>query len=115
VATTFRPNCRVTVLDTPNPDTVDENGDPVEDGAVLAEGLPAFWGQRDERRYDPVTQRVTIIRGWQVRLRPGTVVAEGQRLRNEHTKDIGYVKTVERETTYGTAGDVLVRLISVQN
>lgn len=114
MSTTFRPNCRVTVLDTADSGTVDDNGDPVEDDVVKAEGLPAFWGQHDERSWDPVTQRTTIIRGYLVRLRPGTEVAEGQRLRNERTGAIGYVRLLERETTLGRAGDVLVRLISTQ-
>lgn len=114
MSTAFRPNCRVTVLDTADTTATDDNGDPVEDDVVQAEGLPAFWGQHDERRWDPVTQRSTLIRGYMVRLRPGTEVTEGQRLRNETTDAIGHAQRVERETTLGRAGDVLVRLISVQ-
>jgi hypothetical protein len=107
----FIPNTRVTVLDTGV--VKDDLGDEAENWVAAAEHLPAFWAQKDERTWDPVQQRVTILRGYLVVLRPGTSVTEAQRLRNERTGEIGQVRTVDSQATLGVAGDVHVRLIRV--
>ena len=112
MSSVFIPNTTVTFLETAT--TTDARQDVVESDVPVAEGVPAFWAQKDQRTWDPVTQRRTVIRGFRVRLRPGTVVTEHQRLLNERTGDIGFVRDVDRQTVTGTAGDVIVRLESIQ-
>jgi hypothetical protein len=75
--------------------------------------LPAFWAEKDQRTWDPNTQRATIIEGYRVRLRPGTVLTEQHRLRNDRTGAIGRVNRVATETPLGVAGDVVVRLLKI--
>lgn len=109
----FLPNTRVTVLDSGVGD--DYLGDPAENGVVVAEHLSAFWAQKDQRTWNPVDQRSTLIRGYLVVLRPGAlVVTEKHRLRNERTGEVGYVDSVDRQATIGTAGDVHVHLVKIE-
>lgn len=109
----FIPNTLVTVLDLA-PTTTDDLGDEVADAVVTAEHLPALWIQRDQRTWDPVAGRATIIRGYQVTLRPGTVVTENQRVRNERTGQVGQVNQVDRtDGQLALAGDVVLRVVAV--
>ncbi len=112
MSSVFIPNTTVTFLETAT--TTDARGDTVESDTAVSTGVPAFWAQKDQRTWDPVTQRRTVIRGFRVRLRPGTAVTEHQRLRNERTEEIGYVRDIDRQAVTGTAGDVIVRLESIQ-
>jgi hypothetical protein len=107
----FLPNCRVTILDAGA--AVDANGDEVADGVPVAEHLPAFWAQKDQRTYDPVSGRRSIIRGYRVRLRPGTVVTEDQRIRRESDGLTAQVNQVDEQATLSVAGDVVVRAIAI--
>ncbi len=112
MTSTFVPNTTVTILDTGS--TADPvYGDPVANDVVVAAGLPAFWAEKDQRNYDPNTGRATVIEGYRVRLRPGTVVTERQRLRNDRTGATGRVDKVASETPVGVAGDVVVRLVKI--
>lgn len=112
MSSAFIPNTVVTFFDPAT--TEDARGDIVESDTPVAEGVPAFWAQKDQRTWDPVTQRRTVIRGFRVRLRPGTAVTEHQRLRNERTGEVGYARDIDRQAVTGTAGDVVVRLESIQ-
>lgn len=111
----FIPNTLVTILDTPAGTTaVDDLGDEVADWVPVAEGLPALWVQRNQRTFDPVSQRVTILRGHHVVLRPGTAVTENQRIKNERTGEVGQVNTVDRSAgQLALAGDVVLRVLAV--
>jgi hypothetical protein len=110
----FLPNTYVTILDAPDGATdTDYLGDAVADWATSAEHVPGFWAQKDQRTWDPVSQRVTIIRGYLVRLRPGTAVTENQRVLNERTGELGQVNQVDRKRTLGTAGDVELRVVAI--
>lgn len=107
----FVPNCRVTILDVAT--TLDDNGDEQADGVPVAEGLPAFWAQKNQRTYDPVSGRVSIIRGYLVRLRPGTVVTEDNRIRREADGLIAQVNQVDEQAVLSVRGDVLVRAVAI--
>jgi len=109
----FIPNCYVSILDTAI--TQDANGDDKQNAVVVpgAERLPAFWAQKDQRTFDPVSGRWSVIRGYRVRLRPGTVVTESQRLRRESDGLTAQVNRVETEATLSLAGDVVVRAVAV--
>lgn len=107
----YIPNTLVTILDTGTTD--DYLGDEVADAVVVAEHLPAFWAQKDQRTYDPVAGRVTIIRGYLVKLRPGTAVTENQRVRNERTGEIGQVNRINRRANVELAGDVELRVVAI--
>jgi hypothetical protein len=48
-----------------------------------------------------------------VRLRPGTVVTESQRLRRERDGLVAQVNRVETDATLSLAGDVVVRAIAI--
>lgn len=110
---TFVPNVTVSVLDTALVENGD--GDVVDNYAVAATGIPAFWGPRNQRAYDPVSGRTTVIRGFEVRLKPGTAVTERQRLRNDRTGDVGAVRRVDRQPTLGVAGDVVCWVAAVEH
>jgi hypothetical protein len=94
----FIPNCRVTILDSGF--TPDGNGDDQPDGVPVAEHLPAFWAQKDQRTQDPVSGRWSVTKGYLVRFRPGTVVTA----RVNHVSD---------EATLAMAGDVVVRAVAI--
>lgn len=114
MSTAFIPNTTVTILDTGT--TVDPTyGDPVANDVPVATGLPAFWAEKDQRTWDPNSQRATIIEGYRVKLRPGTTLTEQHRLRNERTGAIGRVNRVVSETPLGVAGDVVVRLLKISS
>jgi hypothetical protein len=91
----------------------DDNGDDIQNDVVVASKLPAFWAQKDQRTKDPVTGVWSVIRGYRVRLRPGTVVTESQRLRRERDGLTAQVNQVETEATLSIAGDVVVRAIAI--
>lgn len=101
----------MTILDTEI--VKDGNGDDQQNEVPQATGLPAFWAQKDQRTQDPVSGRWSVIRGYRVRLRPGTVVTESQRLRRESDGLTAQVHTVEQEATLSTAGDVVIRAIAI--
>lgn len=109
----FIPNTYVTVLDLGEPVT-DALGDEVANWIPAAEHLPALWIQRDQRTWDPVAGRLTVIRGHRVTLRPGTVVGEDQRVLNERTGEVGQVHEVDRSAgQLALAGDVVLRVVAV--
>ena len=110
---TFVPNATVSVLDTAVVENAD--GDAVDNYVVASTGTPAVWCQRNQRTYDPVSGRTTIIRGFEVRLRPGTAVTEQQRLRNDRTGELGAVRRVDRQATLGVAGDVVCWVAAVEH
>jgi hypothetical protein len=109
----FIPNCYVSILDTAI--VTDDNGDPKQNEIVVpgAERLPAFWAQKNQRTQDPVTGRWSVIRGYRVRLRPGTVVTESQRLRRLSDGLTAQVNQVETEAVLSIAGDVVVRAVAI--
>lgn len=104
----FVPNGTVTIVDTGT--ALDEYGDPVSDGVPVVLGVPALWVERDQRTYDPVSGRTTIVEGYEVRLRPGTEVVEGQRVVLDQTGETGRVVRVRAPRMLGVARDVVVRL-----
>lgn len=108
----FLPNCRVTILDTGF--AKDDNGDDVPDGVPVAEHLPAFWAQKDQRTFDPVSGRWSVIKGYQVKLRPGTVVSESNRIRREPDGLTGAVNQVRHEEVLSVRGDVVVRAVAIE-
>lgn len=107
----FIPNCRVTILDTAF--TLDGNGDQVPDDAVVAEHLPAFWAQKNQRTFDPVSGRWSVIKGYLVKLRPGTVVTESHRIRRESDDLTAQVNQVDEQAALAVRGDVVVRAIAI--
>lgn len=107
----FIPNCRVTILDTEI--VQDDNGDDKQNEVPFATGLPAFWAQKDQRTQDPASGRWSVVRGYRIRLRPGTVVTESQRLRRESDGLTAQVNRVDPQATIGTAGDVVVRAVAI--
>ena len=109
----FIPNCYVAIVDTAI--VKDDNGDDKQNDVVVpgSERLPAFWAQKDQSTRDPVSGRWSVIRGYRVRLRPGTVVTESQRLRRESDGLMAQVNRVETEATLSLAGDVVVRAVAV--
>lgn len=110
----FIPNTLVTILDSPDGTTdADYLGDEVADDVVVAEHLPAFWAQKDQRTWDPVAGRQTIIRGYLVKLRPGTEITENQRVRNERTGEVGQVNQINRRANVDLAGDVELRVVAI--
>lgn len=108
MSTTFIPSTTVAILS--GETTVDALGDEVDSDTVLATGLPAEWYERDQRTWEPVSGRATIVEGYRVRLRPGTTVTEGQRLRNERTGALGVITAVVADRNPLLATDVLVKL-----
>lgn len=109
----FIPNCYVSIVDTAV--TEDENGDPRQNDVVVpgSERIPAFWAQKDQRTFDPVSGRWSVIKGYLVRLRPGTVVTESQRLRRLPDGLTAQVNKVDTQATLSLAGDVVVRAVAV--
>jgi hypothetical protein len=107
----FIPNCRVTILDTGF--APDENGDEQPDGVPVAEHLPAFWAQKDQRTQDPVSGRWSVTKGYLVRFRPGTMVTESNRVRRESDNLTARVSRVHDEATLAMAGDVVVRAFAI--
>jgi hypothetical protein len=107
----FIPNCRVTILDTAI--VQDGNGDDMPDGVPAAEHLPAFWAQKDQRTFDPVSGRWSVIKGYQVKFRPGTVVTESQRIRREPDGPTAQVNRVTEESVLALRGDVVVRAVAI--
>lgn len=109
----FIPNCYVSVVDTQI--IKDDNGDDKQNDVVVpgAERLPAFWAQKDQRTYDPVSQRWSVIKGYRIRLRPGTAITESQRLRRVSDGLTAQVNRVETEAVLSVAGDVVVRAVAI--
>jgi hypothetical protein len=109
----FIPNCYVSILDTEI--VKDDNGDDKQNSVVVpgAERLPAFWAQKDQRTFDPASRRWSVIKGYRVRLRPGTVITESQRLRRVSDGLVAQVNQVETDATLSLAGDVVVRAIAI--
>lgn len=108
----FIPNCRVTILDTAI--TQDERGDDQPNDVPVAEHLPAFWAQKDQRTFDPTSGRWSVIKGYRIKLRPGTVITETHRIRREGDGLTAQVNRVENEAVLSLAGDVVVRAIAIQ-
>lgn len=109
----FIPNCYVSVVDTAI--VQDANGDDKQNEVVVPglEKVAAFWAQKDQRTWDPVSGRWSVIRGYKVRLRPGTTVTESQRLRRLSDGVTVQINQVETEAPLSTAGDVVVRAVAV--
>jgi len=80
---------------------------------IVAEHLPAFWAQKDQRTNDPVTGDWSVIKGYLVRLRPGTVITENHRVRHEGSGLVGRVNRVHDEATLALRGDVVVRAVAI--
>lgn len=107
----FVPNCRVTVLDVTFVD--DDNGDAKPDERPVAEHLPAFWAQKNQRTQDPATGRWSVVKGYRVLLRPGTVVTENNRVRRESDGLTAQVNAVSNDSPLAVAGDVVVRALAI--
>jgi hypothetical protein len=107
----FIANCRVTILDTAY--VTDANGDEKPNDVVVAEHLPAFWAQKDQRTKEPTSGEWSVIRGYLVRLRPGTVITEDQRVRRESDSLTARVNRVERNSPLALSGDVVVRAVQI--
>jgi len=110
----FIPNTYVTILDTPDGTTAEDYlGDELADAVPIAEHLPAFWAQKDQRTWDPTMGRATVIRGYLVKLRPGTAITESQRVLNERTGEVGQVNMINKRANLELAGDVQVRAVAI--
>jgi hypothetical protein len=107
----FIANCRVTILDTAY--VLDGNGDEKPNDVIAAEHLPAFWAQKDQRTKEPTTGEWSVTRGYLVRLRPGTVITEDQRVRRESDGLTARVNRVGCNSPLPLAGDVVVRAIEI--
>jgi hypothetical protein len=112
MTTTYVPNTTVTVLDTGTVETA--AGDEIENSVTVTANLPAVWSQRSSRIWNPATGRSSLIRYVRVTLRPGTVVKEGQRLRNDRTGELGTVDAVDTPQATGTARNVTVLLTDIR-
>lgn len=108
----FLPNCRVDILDTAF--VKDDNGDLKPDDVVAAEGLPAFWAEKNQRTFDPVSGRWSVITAYQVKLRPGTEITEDQRLRRQPDGLVAQVNQVVQQEVLSIRGDVFVRAIAIE-
>jgi hypothetical protein len=65
---------------------VDEFDDPIDDSIVIeASDLPAVVTEKSQRTFLPAEQRLGMIERYIIRLRPGTDVREGDRLRDQFT------------------------------
>jgi hypothetical protein len=111
VTTAFLPNTRVSILDTGVVTTA--QGDETENDVPVAVDLPAVWRQRTQRTWNPSLGRNTVVRGVRVTLRPGTVVRDGQRIKNQRTGEVGLVETVEASTDDATRTAVVVTLVDI--
>lgn len=107
----FVPNCRVTILDTAY--VADGNGDEKPNDVVMAEHLPALWAQKDQRTKEPTSGEWSVTKGYLLRLRPGTVITEDNRVRRESDGLTARVNRVERNDPLSLAGDVVVRAVEI--
>lgn len=111
MATTMIPNTTVSIL-AASSDT-DDYGDEIDNSTAAVTGLPAHWTVQGQRVLDPVSGRWTTISGYQVHLRPGTQIADHDRIRNERTGETGHVVEVISQPYGLLASDVIVRLSRV--
>lgn len=94
----------------------DEFGDPIDDNVVItASDLPALITEKSQRTFLPAEQRLGVIERYIIRLRPGTDVKEGDRLRDQATDSWYQVQEVINVPLIIGAPDVRVTAVKVGN
>lgn len=91
-------------------DTTDAYGDPVDADNVVATDLPASIIEQNRRVFVPAENRMTVVRMYTGRLRPGTDVREGDRLRDRADESIYLVEAVSAPASPIGLADVRVDL-----
>lgn len=111
MTTAFIPTTRVTILGGAGGET--PAGDEVDGEIPLARDVAATWSVRRRSVWDPVQLRHTSVESVRVRLRPGTAVLRGQRLRDQRTGRVGTVDEVEDPRGVMGRSPVVVWLVRV--
>lgn len=94
----------------------DEFGDPTDDNTVITySDLPSVITEKTQRTFLPEELRLDIVQKYTIRLRPGTDVQEGDRLRDQYSDSVYQVQEVYVSPTIVAAGDIRVSAVKVAN
>lgn len=105
-------NTTVSVLRGEN---IDEFGDPVDSDDSVYAGVPAAIIEVDRRIYLPAEGRMTIIRQMLGRIRPGFVIREFDRIRDEKSGHVYLVEGVSQPTMGTGTADSRLYLRRIDN
>jgi hypothetical protein len=92
------PNTTVSIL---RGETIDAYGDPVDSNVSVNASVPISITHEDQKVYLPVEGRMTIIRQFIGRIRPGFDVREHDRLRDDRSGRVYLVEGIS-QPEYGT-------------
>jgi hypothetical protein len=105
----FRPTTTVSILQTDPDDLVDEFGDPMDNEAVAASGIPMSIIIQSSRQFLPSENRMTIVHQITARVRANVPVNETSRIKDERTGEIYMIEQlVHPQDPFGSAAIRLV-------
>lgn len=101
------PNTTVSIL---RGETVDEYGDPKDSDESVNAGVPVSIIERDRRIYIAAEGRLTTIKQFIGRVRPGFDIRESDRLRDDRTGAIYLVEGISQPTLGTGLADMRIDL-----